>query len=100
MILRYKIFTMKNSLTFIFCFLGKYSDVIYDDLKNNSSYYCDPTAYMHAFVLLLFAWIVIAFITLAIIGLCCFKGLCCFCLFYSDDNDSLWDQKCPLCPLG
>ena len=93
-------FTMKNSLTFIFCCLGKYDDVIYDDLKNKSPYYCDHTAYMFAVVLLLIAWIVIALITVVIIGLCCTNGcyFLMFCLFYSDDdNDSYWDQKCSLC---
>ena len=60
----------------LFLLLGKYNDVIYDDLIYKSPNYCNHTAYMFAFVLLIIQWVVIAVNTS---GIFCFT-CCSVCL--------------------
>merc|ERR1712223_528193 len=61
---------------------GKYNDVIYGDFIYKSPIspiYCNRTAYMFAFVLLIIQWVLLAVITLGIIAYPCF--ICCSVCF-------------------
>jgi len=56
---------------------GKYNDVIYEDFISMSSNYCDHTAYMFAFVLLLIQWVVVPIMIVICCCCACFTACCC-----------------------